>query len=68
MTRRRRRKTIKSWSRLSPFEKEQRIRVLEVIRQVRNGTSLSKASKNVGIKSKTIKTIARKILYKRKRR
>ena len=59
---------LKSWLRLSPKEKVERIRSLEVLRLMKEGKSLTSSSKSVGISTEIAKTNLGGFIYKRKRR
>ena len=58
----------KSWLRLSPREKVERIRSLEVLRLMKEGKSLTYSSKSVGISTKIAKMNLGGFIYKRKRK
>jgi hypothetical protein len=58
----------KPWKSLSPKEKELRVRALEVIRMMRNGSCLTAASQQVGIDPRTAKAQLRGYLSKKRGR
>ncbi len=64
----RKRPRPKSWLKLSPDEKVERIKSLEVLRLMKDGKSLTASSKSVGIRPETIKLNLHKFIYKRKRK
>lgn len=57
---------IRSWLKLSPSEKIDRVRSLEVLRLMKEGKSLTSASKSIGIKPKSVKRTLGKFIYKRR--
>lgn len=59
---------MKSWLKLSPEEKVERVRSLEVLRLMRDGKSLAASSKSIGIKPETVKRNLGRFIYKRKGR
>jgi hypothetical protein len=58
----------KRWVSLTPSEKATRVRALETVRRVREGQSLTKASRSVGISPRTAHSHLGPYLFKRKRR
>ena len=58
----------KGWLRLSPKEKVERIRSLEVLRLMKEGKSLTASSKSVGISVEAAKINLGRSIYKRKRK
>ena len=58
----------KSWLKLSPKEKVERIRSLEVLRLMKEEKSLTASSKSVGINAETAKRNLGMFIYKRKRK
>lgn len=58
----------KRWASLTPSEKATRVRALEALRLMKEGKSLSNASKSVGISPRTAKSQLGRVLFKRKRR
>ena len=59
---------LKSWLKLSPKEKVERIRSLEVLRLMKEGKSLTASSKSVGIRTEAVKMNLGRLIYKRKRK
>lgn len=59
---------LKSWLKLSPKEKVERTRSLEVLRLVKDGKSLTASSKSVGISTETVKMNLGRFIYKHKRK
>jgi len=58
----------KRWASLKPSEKATRVRALEALRLMKEGRSLSNASKSVGISPRTAKSQLGRVLFKRKYR
>ena len=68
MVKSRKRSKSKSWSKLSPNKKVERVRSLEVLRLMKGGKSLTASSKSIGIKPEIIKRNLGRFIYKRKRK
>lgn len=67
MVKSRKKPRIKGWLKLSPKEKLNRIKSLEVLRLMHDGKSLSASSKKVGLRAGIVKSDLGSYLYKRKR-
>ena len=58
----------KGWASLTPSEQTMRVRALDTIRRMKEGESLSKASKSVGISPRNAKLNLGRYIYKRRGR